>query len=609
MTRMQRPGIMPGRCALFIFLPLFQRGSERGWACAAGVPMLGWFRKEGSFPMALIVPKFRRDSWYGRLYLKAYGADRGWLVRLRRMTFSTGFGYAPYPTLTAEMPEAEQLMALCGWRAGREDAYERCLTFLHLPPPVQPFVEDGAKVSICPTFWKIVFALFTYCPLAVIRAMWNALVVALRATFTAIANAFRWTGRRFGRPFAWAGAGALVLTGYATALYGIGWTSDFFTGKLMPRQGISQHEAWEQDEAAKRIVEREETRQHYLATCTRRIRGYVEYAKERTAQPDLECPPDSGRVSHEEYARQCVAHDELRLKAIERLESGNFTCTTDDWSDPYLQNENLFQAEADRKALATWLGQELRKVFADELKVEIASRERRLAEARKRDAEVAGTAVVPLIAARDDAAELYRRFTEFCRYNEYAKAWEMVRGSSDEMTNATCATLAGLFSDQIADAQSAIRWHGRRAWVRENAKDAGLLVMLLLGIPLALTALIILLNRYGQPILRAFGWLWDRVLWPIFEWMVIIALAPIWVPARYVLWPALKLIGRAWILVWDSAPVRFTRHAIDSVFTAIGNGIRRFFAAIGQVLADTWHLIRAFASAKWERLCPFIQWE
>ncbi|MDP3771129.1 MAG: hypothetical protein Q8R16_02430, partial [bacterium] len=278
--------------------------------------------------MAFIVPKFRRESWYGRLYLRAYGADRGWLVRLKRMTFSTGFGYAPYPTLSAEMSEAEQLMTLCNWRRGREEARERCPALLMAPPFVQPFVETGPRVSICPTFWKIVFALLVYCPIVALRAAWRVSVSALRATLSAIASAFRWTGKRYGRPLAWTATSAFVLTGYVALLYGIGWSSYFFSGKLASRQGMNRAEAWLQDEAAKSAVEREQLRQSYLEVCVRRIREDVEWRAGRYAIPDVEChgvdaPP---HVTHEEYARQCVGHDEAHLAAIEAVEQGSLDC-------------------------------------------------------------------------------------------------------------------------------------------------------------------------------------------------------------------------------------------------------------------------------------------
>lgn len=560
--------------------------------------------------MALIIPRFRRESWYGRLYLRAYGADRGWLVRLRRMTCSV-FRYAPYPTFPEGTSEAEALATLVDWRRRREDARDRAIAFHMSPPAVQPFIESGPKVSICPTFWKIVFALLVYCPIAVIRAVGSAIGTALRAAGSAIASAFRWVGRRYGRPIEYAAFSALALGCYVPVLYFTAILSYSITGHLMGRQGMSRDEAYLQAHEARqkqwRAGRREEIRQDYLATCARRIRENVEYAKERTWQPDLECPPDYGRLSHEEYARQCVGHDELRLAVIERLEGGDFNCATSGWNDPDLRL--LFPTEADKGALAAWLGRELRKVFADALKAEIVSRERRLAEARKRDAAIIGTTTVMLLPVQQDPAAFYRRFTAFCRFNEHAKEWEMARGSGDEMTNATCAALAGLFKDQIADARSVIRWQGRRAAFRQYAPGVGKWLGLVVGAVFLLALLIVLLDRYIRAIGRALGWFWDAVLLPVVVWTCIIAFAPIWAPARFIVYPALMLIGRAWMLVWNLEVVRRARAAVDTALTATASAIGRFFAAIGEILADTWHLIRAFASAKWERLCPFIEWE
>lgn len=561
--------------------------------------------------MALIVPKFRRESWYGRLYLRAYGADRGWVVRLRRMTGTTGFGYAPYPTLTPEMPEAEQLTTLLNWCSGREEAWERAIAFLMAPPPVQPFVESGPKASICPTFWKVVFALFVYCPIAAIRAVGHAISAALCATGSAIASAFRWVGRRYGRPIEYTAFSALALGCYAVVLYCAAILSYGVTGKLMGRQGVSRAEADEQTAKARneqwRAEYREQIRQDYLGNCARRIREHVEYMERRSAQPDLECPLDYGRLSHEEYARQCVAHDEFRLAVIEQLEGGDFNCATVGWHD-LVDLDHLFSTPEEQKALAAWLGRELRKQFADELKAEIASRERRLAEARKRDAAIIDTTTVALLPVQQNPAELYRRFTEFCQYNEHAKAWEMRRGSGDEMTNATCATLAGLFKEQIDAAQFAIRWQGRSAAFRKYAPSVGGWIGLMVGVVFLLGLLIVLLDRYGGPILRALEWLFDRVLAPGLKWLAIIVFAPIWVPMRYLVWPGLKLMGKAWLIVWNSGPVAGLRAAVAAALTAVATAISRFAAVVRLVLADTWHLIRAFASAKWERLCPFIEW-
>jgi hypothetical protein len=564
--------------------------------------------------MAFIAPKFRRESWYGRLFLRAYGNDRGWLVRLRRMTSWTWFGYAPYPTLTADMPEAEQLMTLLNWSNGRERAYERALAILSCPPPVQPFVEDGPKVSICPTFWKIVFALFTYCPIVAACAIGRMIRDAVVATGSAIASAFRWVGQRYGRPIAYASGGAFLLAGYAAFLWCMAWASYGITGAIMGRQGISPNEAFLQAREAQqkqwRAQRREEIRQEFLTECTSYIRQGLEYRKsdEWARGPDLFGPHwRRGELSHEAYARLCMGRDESSITAIERLEAGEFRCAIDGgWHRQGF--EDHFPSEAERKTLAAWLGKELRKRFADELKIEIAARERRLAEARKRDAAVIGATTVALLPLQQNPAEFYRRFQEFCAYNEYAKTWEMRRWSSgDEMTNATCATLAGLFREQIADAQSAITWQGRRAALKKHGPYVGAVLGSVITGVFLLALLIVLLDKYGQPFIRALGWCFHWVLFTA-TWACIIAFAPIWVPARFLVYPALKLIGRAWMLVWKSPPVAYVRHAFDAVFTGIVAGIRRFFAAIAQIWQDTWHLIRAFASARWHQLCPFIEW-
>ncbi|MDO8622236.1 MAG: hypothetical protein Q7R80_03315 [bacterium] len=563
--------------------------------------------------MAFIVPRFRRESWYGRLYLRAYGEDRGWLVRLKRMTFSTGFEYAPYPTLTGDMSEAEQLMTLCNWRRGREEARERCPALLMAPPFVQPFVETGPRVSICPTFWKIVFALFVYCPLVALRAAWRASVSALRTTFAAIASAFRWTGRRFGRPLAWTGATAVALTSYVALLYGIGWSSYFFSGKLEDRQGISHLEAFAQDQAAKSEVEREQLRQDYLAVCVRRIREDVEWMEGRTAIPDVDCSGADYRpphITHEEYARQCVGHDEAHLAAIEAVERGSLDCARG-WSN--WEFTRLSPGKAERDALATWIAGGLRKQFAAELKTEIPARERRIAEARKRDVEVVGAATVELLPLAQDPRAFYERFHEMCDFVSYnGTTWIARSRFSDGMTNATCATLAGLFGKEIDTAQSAIQWAGIKTSTRAAAPKFGIGIGALLGSVLLIFAIIAFLKRYGQPFLRGLEWFFERVLGPGLMWTVIIVTAPIWVPVRYLIWPVLCLIGRSFrsvgLAFWNIWLLRMVRSAFVSVFTGIASGIRRFAVATRQVLADTWHLLRAFASAKWERLCPFIEW-
>lgn len=555
--------------------------------------------------MAFIVPKFRRDSWYGRLYRHAYGADRGWLVRLK-LAGSIGFDYAPCPEFPADASEAERIGARVDWRRRADENYARSLAFLHLPPSVQPFVEDGPKVSICPTFWKIVFAMLVYCPIFAIRAIGHAIVGALRATFTAIATAFRWTGRRFGRPLAWAGASAFVCAGSAAFIWWVGTMSYFVTGQLMPRQGISTLDALAQEEAAKRIVEREELRQEYLRECARTIQCDVEYAANRSWQPDLDCssscdtPP---RISHEEYARRCVGHDELRLAAIEAVEQGDLDCARSSW-----EFGRLFPTDAERKALAMQIASGLRTQFADELGKETLARERRIAEARKRDLEVVGVVTVELLPLVQDPRSLYERFHQMCDDSYNGTTWFAQSRSIDGMTNATCATLAGLFGDQIDDAKSAIRWQGLKETTRAGAPLAAKIGGVMLGVILLLGLLIFALERYGQPLLRGIEWFFERVLGPGLKWLAIIVFAPIWAPALYLVWPALKAMGRAWLLVWNFGPVAFVRHAFASVFTGIGAGIRWFFVAVWQIAVDTWHLIRAFASARWHQLCPFIEW-
>lgn len=571
--------------------------------------------------MALIVPRFRRESWYGRLYLRAYGADRGWLVRLKRMTGTTGFGYAPYPTLTADMPEAEQLMTLLNWRSGREEARERAIAFLMAPPPVQPFVEDGAKVSICPTFWKIVLALFVYCPIAAIRAVGHAIATTLRAVGLAIADAFRWVGRRYGRPIEYTAFSVLALFAYGAVVYSTAFISYRLTGEIMGRQGMSRNEYAVRELEAETAARRERLRQDYVERCVAAMRPpagqYVldpweleerQSSFRMTTQRELErCERDfsyeSRSPSHEESAQQRSPTSELFTAMIDRVAHGDFDCATDGWSlrEPGV----LFKTEDDWKAFAAWLAGKLRERFAGELAAEAAAREQRIAEARKEDAKIVGAMTAVLLPVRQDPHQLYERFKQDCRYDEYHKRWG-ARWRSP--SNATCVTLAGLFADQIADAQSALRWQERRAALRQYGPGVGKWLGLVVGAVFLLALLIVLLDRYLRAIGRALGWFWDAVLLPAMVWTCIIVFAPIWVPARFLAYPALKLVGRAWMLVWNSGPVARARAAIDAALTAAGNAITRFFAAIGQILTDTWHLIRAFASAKWERLCPFIEW-
>ncbi len=563
--------------------------------------------------MAFIAPKFRRDSWYGQLYLRAYGADRGWLVRLKRLTFSTGFDYAPCPEFSAGTPEAEFLGPMVDWRRRTVEAYDRSLVFLMAPPPVQPFVEDGPPCSICPTFWKIVFALLVYCPIVALRWAWRVFMHALRATLAAIASAFRWTRKRYGRPLAWTTAGAAMLAMYGGLLYGL-WAGSSATAEhwlvTEPRAEAQLAEAREQLER-----EREQLRQDSLARCTKQIRADAKYAALRTTQPDVECPSAyrSSHASHEEYARQCIGNDERHLAAIEAVEGGSLRCATDGWGNSTF--ERLFSIPAEQKGLAAWLAAKLRERFADELKVETAARARRIAEARKEDAKVVGVATAELVLMQHDPTALYRRFAEFCEFDEYAKTWEVRRpwGGDDGMTDATCATLAGLFEKQIEKARSAARWQGIRTDIRAGAPTAGMVIGAILGFVLLILAIIALLERYAQPFLHWNEWFFDRVALPFLGWTVIIATAPIWIPVRYLIWPTLCLIARSFRSVgaalWNVWLVRTVRSAFVSVCTGIASGVRRFAVATRQVLADTWHLIRAFASAKWERLCPFIQWE
>ncbi|MBI4449873.1 hypothetical protein HY634_02335 [Candidatus Uhrbacteria bacterium] len=181
-----------------------------------------------------------------------------------------------------------------------------------------------------------------------------------------------------------------------------------------------------------------------------------------------------------------------------------------------------------------------------------------------------------------------------------------------DVSNATCATLAGLFRSEIASVESARRWTEQKTVAKKFAIGSGLLIAVLIGASLIAAFLWTVFGDHGRAIGRALAWCFDEVAWPVGKWTVIIATAPIWVPVRYLLWPALCLIGRSFrsvgLACWNVWPVRTVRSAFVSVFTGIASGIRRFAAATRQVLADTWHLLRAFASAKWERLCPFIEW-
>ncbi|MBI2552475.1 hypothetical protein HYW17_04225 [Candidatus Uhrbacteria bacterium] len=563
--------------------------------------------------MAFIAPKFRRESWYGRLYLRAYGEDRGWLVRLK-LAGSIGFDYAPCPEFPADVPEAERIGAAVDWRRRSDEAHQRSLAFLMMPPAVQPFVETGPKVSICPTFWKIVFAMLVYCPIVALRAMRRAIRDAARAALAAIASAFRWTGRRFGRPLAWMTAGAFVLASYGMGVYMIAAVSYGVTGYLMGRAGISPEEALLQVVEAQTRAEREQLRQDYLKECAASIRAEAE----RTVESYPECDTFVliGGMSHEEQAKRCVGRDERYLSEIKAVEGGDHDCVVQEmygWRG--LVFARLFPGEAERKELATWLAAKLRERFAKEVQAGLDSRERRIAEARKEDAKVVGAAVAKLVPMQHDPRKLYEQFTANCRYEEYDKRW-VARYGHGVVSNATCATLAGLFGPQIEDAQFTIRWQERRTALRQYGPGVGKGIGFVVGVVFLLALLVVLLDRYIRAIGRALAWFLDRIVWPVGKWTVIIATAPIWMPVRYLVWPALCLVGRSFrsvglafgLAFWNVWLVRTVRSAFVSVFTGIASGIRRFAAATRQVLADTWHLIRAFASAKWERLCPFIEW-
>ncbi|MDO8462739.1 MAG: hypothetical protein Q7S96_00485 [bacterium] len=117
---------------------------------------------------SLLSLTFNKDSWYARLYLRAYGEDRGWIVTLRRLFCATGFSYGAMPTLP--MHKHQEGCATCSafrvedvvYRSRRAVAYDRTLAFLRSPPDEQPFNPNGRPVSRCPVFWKVAAACVCY---------------------------------------------------------------------------------------------------------------------------------------------------------------------------------------------------------------------------------------------------------------------------------------------------------------------------------------------------------------------------------------------------------------------------------------------------------------
>lgn len=560
-------------------------------------------------------PLMRRDSWYGRLYRRAYGEDRGWIVWLRALSGATGFEPPTPNVLPQDAPLHERVLERYNYEQRYQDAYDRMCAFLAMPPFEQPFYADAPRGNLCPTFWRIIFACYAYVLIGTLlrliawtvvtffRVLWAVITMfarGIRGIFRLGVALFQWIRERGGTQLAYVGTAAayaclvFLLTHAAISASGhflrLTGERPYITASDRVRMA-AEAVAEERVEAARKYALVEDL----VHGCQTQYRWDVEGGFIR---PDAEaCTPsvdESPDVASEEFcfrnsgATAFIRRVEnngiggaCRIPILDRWENNELT-------EKWQREDGKFWQEISDRVLM-----KLRVAFGRELTAEKERHLARLAAAERKQRDiVASTAAKIRTKVRvGGASNAYEELIRDCEITSDGR-W-IARRDGGTLNDAVCAILAGsVFRDDVRAVQSRIAWEKR--WKMVGSILSGLASVLgwVAVIALILGAII------------GCGWLFvkflDRfapVLGQLLRTTVRVLTAPFWLTYDYVVVPIAAAVERVLVAFWAAA-----------WFVRIRASVRRAILGIRTAMRDTVALIRAFARAKWEKLCPFVEW-
>ncbi|MFH1098811.1 MAG: hypothetical protein V1723_02745 [Candidatus Uhrbacteria bacterium] len=591
--------------------------------------------------MAFITPRFRRDAWYTRLYRRAYGEDRGWIVWLRRLAGTTGFE-PPAPRDPREEPKendwtAERAAFVNGYNNRTREAYLRALAFLRAPPFEQPFFRNGPRVSICPKCWKIVFACLVYVPFVLGGRVLGALIAGVlrvfRSVFGALWRVFvtvvlepidtfsKMVGERFGNVIA--GTIAVVAAWGLAGLFGLGigratldaiWQSQPLSLPVSTAQLTHEHTRARERLPGLRAALVDRCATAIWANARRlaadydgdwRLNEQLDYVSERI-----------GRLGQGQFwvcgdPFQSAWYQDDAYRSFRAVLLGHTEYVG--WlahgvaSDLWARYPDIAAAHAriraEREAWRRERDESDRARYEAEIRTRIQfqrDNRLRLANLGWLEFERITTLLLPL---RDSSEELYQKLREECPTQrddgEGGLRWSWSGWSREEAAEDRGCMLAGAYFDSevrvartiIAEREAQEKAQRRAEQRRRNfaslVKDLkvfgkGIAIVLGAGLVISLAVALFLLCLLAlDTSFRRYAAFRRAIAFTgRVIWLTFLALvSPVWI-APY-------LAVRA----WRSATVVAWRRSVR------------------QVLVDTVHLIAVMYHAVKERVCPFIEWE
>ncbi|MBI2482890.1 hypothetical protein HYV74_01775 [Candidatus Uhrbacteria bacterium] len=601
-------------------------------------------------------PSMRRDSWYGRLYLAAYGADRGWIAALRMLWYSEdydGISWDPPRRwqearepgddglLPVDEERGEYVAYCCDYHVRQQRARSIVTTFHCAPPYEQPFFADGRRVSRCPVFWKVMIAAWVYVPLVAFRRWaFGRIAAGARALWAPIGALLRSFWNVCGRGVRVAVVTAVATCGVLGLMYGVlTWQrtrmqeqieqmhADAIRAQIdaqWKREGLRQVE---RERELALFAQRESTRlaqlrapyvTKFTAMCAQRLRADPPHVGS--------CDPDVG-MSREQAAQECKRKYTPHAAYFDDLATEHAEpcwVVPEEPIDPHYMyaegypNEErkptrrelrryeqesaaytaYHQAIAGKHAaLHQEIAAQLRTVFAAELQQELKKWTQAQTDARAEDARVLAVAIAEFKSYRGDPRALWALLEQRCDegspWNSTTRnQWYLQQNgrTPSGWSNHTCSGVAAAFMDVVRsgraahDAEAASR--ERAAWWRDTVLSLGEGLLWVLGFIVAIVAFgfsIAGIERAAPSVGRSAAWV-GRGIWRVTG-------VPVLFVGYWLCYIPLSLIGVALLLVWRLPRVYAMRRAVHVV------------------THDTWSFFGSFARAKWERMCPIVEWK
>ncbi|MBI4433991.1 hypothetical protein HY632_04395 [Candidatus Uhrbacteria bacterium] len=586
-------------------------------------------------------PSMRRDSWYGHLYMAAYGTDRGWIAWWKAMGMADqwpSFSYdhtLPYHSLNY-LP-----VPFTSVDAYRNERVRVLSAFLD-PPHEQPFFVDGRRVSRCPVFWKVMIAAWVYVPLVAFRRWaFGKIAAAARALWAPIGALLRSFWNVCGRGVRVAVVTAVATCGALGLVYGmLTWQRTRMQEQIeqMHADVVRAQSAAQWKRAELQQVERERelalAAQRESARLAQLRAPYVmQFAAMCVQQLRAGGPPHAGScdidvgMSREQTVQECKRRympyttyfDDLAAEHVE-------PCWVVPWEpiDPHYMYAEGYPDEERRPtrrevqrylraseaytayrhaiagqyaALQREIVVQLRTVFAEKLQQELTQWTQAQADARAEDARVLAAAIAEFAPYQGDPRALWALLEQRCDegspWNSTTRnQWYLQQNghTPSGWSSHTCSGVAAAFVDVVRsgraahDAEKVSR--ERVAWWRDMALSLGEILLWVLGLIVVVVAFgfgVACIDRAAPSIGRFVAWV-GRGIWHVTG-------VPVLFVGYWLCYIPLYLIGVSLLQVWQLPRMYAMRRAV-------------------RVIAhDTWSFFGSFARAKWERMCPIVEWK